>query len=184
MSVIVPVKVVLKNYRQNESITWKFINTLSPELFSGVSAGPEDKYDPGHITNHFLWFSEVNLNMSMYIWSVTNDHIYIYIYIYDIRPSSLCFTQQTISRINMWSLFQHIYTLFSLRFENVICRMKNVYICWFENACFFSYSSNIVSSFSLTSENAATYHKLVCFEETTSFSCCLWHERTITQGVW
>ena len=35
---------------------------------------------------------------------------------------------------------------------------------------FFSYSSNhIVSSFSSTNENAATYHKLVCFEESTFF---------------
>ena len=56
----------------------------------------------------------------------------------------------------MISISTYIYTLFSLRFENVTCRTKNEYIRWFENACFFSYSSNhIVSSFSLTSENAA-----------------------------
>ena len=106
-------------------------------------------------------------------------------YIYVIRPSNLRFTQQTTSHINTWSPFQRIYTLFSLHFENVTCRTKNVYLRWFENACFFSYSSNyIVSSFSLTNENAAAYHKLVCFEESTSFSCCLWCERTFTQGVW
>ena len=88
-------------------------------------------------------------------------------YVYIICPSSLYFTQQTVSRINMQSLFQCVYLLFSLHFENVTCRMKNKYMHWFENAFFFSYS------FSLTNENAATYHKLVCFEESTSFSCCL-----------
>ena len=65
----------------------------------------------------------------------------------------------------MRSLFQCVYMLFSLHFENVTCRMKNEYMHWFEDAFFFSYS------FSLTNENAATYHKLVCFEESTSFSC-------------
>ena len=63
-------------------------------------------------------------------------------YIYITHPSSLCFTQQTISHINTCSLFQHIYTLLSLHFENVSHRTKNVYIRWFENACFFPYSSN------------------------------------------
>ena len=106
-------------------------------------------------------------------------------YIYVICPSSFSFTQETVSRINTWSLFQRIYTLFSLSFENIIWRTKNAYIRWFENASFFSYSSNhIVSSFSLTNEIAATYHKLVCFEESTSVSCCLWWERNFTQGVW
>ena len=95
-------------------------------------------------------------------------------YLHVIRSSSFCFTQQTVSRINTWSLLQRIYTLSSLRFEKVTCRTKNVYVRWFENACFFSYSSyHFVSSFSLTNENAAAYHKLVCFEESTSFSCCL-----------
>ena len=101
-------------------------------------------------------------------------------YIYVIRPSSLGFTQQTVSRINAWSVFQCIYTLFSLRYENVTCRTKNVYIRWFEKARLFSYLSNhIVSSFSSTNENAATYHKSVCFEESTSFSRCLWCERNL-----
>ena len=72
-----------------------------------------------------------------------------------------------------WSFFAEILNFLGQRFENVTCRTKNGYIRWFENACFFSYSSNhIVSSFSLTSENIETY-KLVCFKESASFSRCL-----------
>ena len=40
-------------------------------------------------------------------------------YMYVIRPSSLGFTLQTGSRINTWSLFQRIYTLYRLRFSRI-----------------------------------------------------------------
>ena len=60
-------------------------------------------------------------------------------YINFIRPSSLVFALETRLRINMWSLFQRILTLYALPFENVTCRMENVhvYIRWFEKECFF-----------------------------------------------
>ena len=86
-------------------------------------------------------------------------------YIYVICPSSLGFTQQTVSRIKTWSLFQRIYTLLKCNLQS-----EKHWKC-----IFFSYSSNhIVSSFSSTNENEATYQKLVCFEESISFSSCLW----------
>ena len=67
-------------------------------------------------------------------------------YIYFIRPSSLVFALETGSRINMWSLIKRILTLYALPFENVTCRMENVYVYirWFEKECFFLIDSVIL----------------------------------------
>ena len=90
------------------------INTLSPErFFRYLSQAQLFFYD-------FLRLSWI-CSCIFRVWPMIT-------YIYVIRPSSLGFTQQTVSCINTWSLFQRIYTLFSLRFENVTCRTKNVYI--------------------------------------------------------
>ena len=147
------------------------INTLSPErFFRYLSQAQLFFYD----FLRLIWICSCIFR----VWPMIT-------YTYVIRPSSLGFTQQTVSCINTWSLFQRIYTLFSLRFENVTCRTKNLYIRWFEKACFFSYLFNhIISSFSSTNENAATYHKLVCFKEKRTFTQVVWYFFHLFHVVW
>ena len=77
---------------------------------------------------------------NVFLLSSTNENAEVWPMIkniYVISLSSLSVALQAGSRMNTWSLFQRIYTLYSLHFENVTCRTEIVYICWLEKACFF-----------------------------------------------
>ena len=88
------------------------------------------------------------------------------------------------SKSRVTPLSMYIYVIQPVLWECNLQDEKCIYLLVWKCTTF-SYSSNhVVSSFSLTNENAATYHKLICFEESTFLSCCLWSEGTFTQGVW
>ena len=88
------------------------------------------------------------------------------------------------SKSRVTPLSMYIYIIQPVLWECNLQDEKCIYLLFWKCTLFSYSSNNVVSSFSLTNENAATYHKLICFEESTFLSCCLWSEGTFTLGVW